>query len=214
MVRLHQPQHPDGAPAELSKKILCIEDDREVARLITEALTDWGYDAIVAHDSHEGFIAILKGLPDLVLCDIGLANISGFDLLERLNKILPRLRHVPFVFVTALSGRNNELQARRLGADDYITKPIDFEMLEATIHSRLARISANDLWLKFAMLSDREAETMAWSAQGKTSSQIAKMLGLTKPDIEQHLDMARIKLDAATRPAAKLGNTNSRPIEH
>src|SRR6266849_3977768 len=67
--------------------------------------------------------------PDLVLCDINLPVMSGFEVLERLNALAPRLGRIPFVFLTALTDRDSELRARRLGADDYVTKPIDFDML-------------------------------------------------------------------------------------
>ena len=67
--------------ADPRKKILCIEDDREAAALIAEELTDRGFDVIVAHDGHEGFVSILKIAPDLVLCDVSLPIMSGFEVL-------------------------------------------------------------------------------------------------------------------------------------
>jgi DNA-binding response OmpR family regulator len=185
---------------EARTKILCIDDDRQIAKLIAEELVEREFEVVIAHDGHEGLIAILKGLPDLVLCDIGLPNISGFEMLERLNELSPRLGRVPFVFVTALTGRKNELRARRLGADDYITKPFDFEMLEMTIRARLAGRSSSEMWPKPAMLSDSEAEALAWAARGRTSAQIAQMLGVAEQYVDIHLDNARAKLRAATRP--------------
>ena len=68
--------------AEASKKILCIEDDRETAALIAEELIDRGYEVSIAHDGREGLTAILKNMPDLVLSDISMPVMSGFDLLE------------------------------------------------------------------------------------------------------------------------------------
>jgi DNA-binding response OmpR family regulator len=67
--------------AEARKTILCIEDDRETAALISEEMTERGFEAVVAHDGHEGFVAILKITPDLVLCDIGLPIMTGFEVL-------------------------------------------------------------------------------------------------------------------------------------
>ncbi len=154
--------------AEARKKILCIEDDREAVALIAEGLTDRGLDVVVAHDGHEGFVAILKVMPDLVLCDISMPIMSGFEVLERLNALAPRLGHIPFVFLTALADRDNELRARRLGADDYVTKPVDFDMLETIISARLAGVARNQMWPKLAMLSDREVEALTWAARGKT----------------------------------------------
>src|SRR5216684_3767406 len=106
--------------SETRKRILCIEDDRETASLIAEELAERGYDVHVAHDGREGFAAILKLLPDLVLSDISMPVMSGFELLERLTALVPRFRNMPFVFLTALTDRDNELKGRQLGADDYV----------------------------------------------------------------------------------------------
>jgi DNA-binding response OmpR family regulator len=185
-----------------AKTILCIEDDRDTASLIAEELVDRGFEVVVAHEGHEGFVSILKGVPDLVLCDVGLPQMSGFDLLERLNQLSPRLEKVPFVFLTALASRDDELRGRQLGADDYVTKPIDFDILESIINARLAGIARNEIWPKLTNLNDREAEILTWAARGKTSAQIAPMLGIAKRTIDFHLDNARVKLGARTRTEA------------
>src|SRR3979490_792364 len=138
------------------RKILCIEDDRETAALIAEELVDRGYEVHLAYDGREGFAAILKTMPDLVLSDISMPAMSGFELLERLTALAPRFGNMPFVFLTALTDRDNELKGRQLGADDYVTKPIDFDLLDAIISARLAGIARNDLWPKLVELNDRE----------------------------------------------------------
>ena len=92
---------------------------------------------MIAYDGRVGLTAILKRIPDLVLCDVGLPDISGFELLASLNELVPPISRVPFVFLTGLSGRYDELQGRSLGADDYVTKPIDFDILETIIRARL-----------------------------------------------------------------------------
>jgi DNA-binding response OmpR family regulator len=199
--------------AEPRKTILCIEDDRETAALIADELTDRGFGVVVAHDGHEGFVSILKIAPDLVLCDIGVPIMSGFEVLERLNALAPRLQHIPFVFLTALADRDNELRARRLGADDYVTKPIDFDMLEMIIDARLATVARNEMWPKLAMLNDREIEALTWVARGKTSAQIADIVGLSKRTVDFRLDNARIKLDAATRTQAAIKAAMGKLIE-
>jgi len=190
--------------AEAAKKILCIEDDRETARLIAEELTERGFEVLIAYEGHTGFIAILKGIPDLVLCDIGLPQMSGIEVLERLNELSPPLKRIPFVFLTALSDRADEMRGRQLGADDYVTKPIDFDILETIINARLAGVARNELWPKLANLSDREAEILTWVARGKTSVQIAEMLDMPKRTVDFHLDNARVKLGASTRTEAAI----------
>jgi DNA-binding NarL/FixJ family response regulator len=129
---------------------------------------------------------------------------SGFDVLERLNDIEPQFGHIPFIFLTAMADRENELQGRRLGADDYVIKPIDFDVLHTIINARLARVARNDIWPKLTVLNDREIETLTWVARGKTSAQIAKIIGLSKRTIDFHLDNARVKLGATTRTEAAL----------
>ena len=98
--------------AHARNKILCVEDDRETAALIAEELVDRGFEVSVAHSGQEGLIAILRDRPDLVLCDISMPVMSGFEVLERLTEIAPQLGHIPFVFLTALTDRDNELKGR------------------------------------------------------------------------------------------------------
>src|SRR5437899_3311154 len=81
------------------KKIRCIEDDSEAAALIAEELVERGYEVLIARDGREGFAAILKNMPDLVLSDISMPGMSGFEVLERLTALAPRFRHMPFVFL-------------------------------------------------------------------------------------------------------------------
>ena len=199
--------------AEAKKKILCIEDDHETAALIAEELIERGYDVSVAHEGREGLAAILKIMPDLVISDISMPAMSGFELLECLIGLAPRFSKMPFVFLTALTDRDNELRGRRLGADDYVTKPIDFDVLAAIIAARLAGVARADVWQKTVALNDREVEVLTWVARGKTSAEIAQILGLTKRTIDFHIDNARAKLGAATRTEAVIKAASGRLIE-
>src|SRR5580658_9364890 len=162
-----------------TKKIQLIENDEETAALIAEDLAGRGFEVLVSHNGHDGFISILKNPPDLVLCDSGVPGMPGLEILETLSGLAPRIGHIPFVFLTVRDDRDNELRARRLGADDYVTKPIDFEILHTIINARLAGVARNDVWPTLADLTDREIETLTLAARGKTSAQIAKVLRLT-----------------------------------
>jgi DNA-binding response OmpR family regulator len=199
--------------AEPRKKILCIEDDRETAALIAEELVERGFEISIAHDGRAGLAAILKNMPDLVLSDISMPVMSGFELLERLTALEPRFAKMPFIFLTALTDRDNELKGRHLGADDYVTKPIDFEVLTTIINARLAGVARAELWPKLVQLNDREVETLTWVARGKTSAEIAQILGLTKRTVDFHIDNARTKLGAATRTQAVIKAATGRLID-
>jgi DNA-binding response OmpR family regulator len=198
---------------DVQKRILCIEDDRETAALIAEELLDRGYAVTLAHDGREGLAAILKTMPDLVLSDISMPAMSGFELLEQLIGLAPRFAKMPFVFLTALTDRDNELKGRQLGADDYVTKPIDFEVLATIIAARLAGVARTGLWPKLIALNDREVEVLTWAARGKTSAEIGRILDLTKRTVDFHIDNARTKLGAATRTEAVIKATTGRLIE-
>jgi DNA-binding response OmpR family regulator len=158
----------------VKKKILCIEDDRETATLIAEELAERGYEVATAYDGAAGFAAIFKTMPDLILCDISMPVMSGFEVLEHLTNIAPRFGNMPFLFLTALTDRNNELRGRQLGADDYVTKPVDFDLLAAIITARLTHVARTDVWVRDVQLNDREVETLTWVSRGKTSVESRK----------------------------------------
>jgi len=183
-------------------KILCIEDDRETAALIAEELVDRGFDVSIAHSGEEGLLAIMSAMPDLILCDVGMPTMTGFEVLERLSELAPRFGRFPFVFLTALADRESELKARELGADDYVAKPIDFDRLDFIIRARLAGVARTGMLPKVAQLREREIEVLTWVARGKTSAEIATKLRLAKRTVDFHTDNARIKLRAATRTEA------------
>jgi DNA-binding response OmpR family regulator len=195
------------------KKILCVEDDLETSALIAEEFEERGYEVALAHDGQAGFSAVLKLRPDLVLCDVSMPVMSGFELLDRLTELTPRFASMPFVFLTALGDRDNQLKGRRLGADDYVVKPIDFEILDAIIRSRLAKVARAENWSRQVALTDREVECLTWAARGKTSTEIAQIVGTTKRNVDFHIETACRKLNVATRVQAAVKAVAGRLIE-
>lgn len=188
--------------ADARKKILCIEDDRETAALIAEELVERGFEVSVAYGGQEGLLAIMKSTPDLVLCDISMPSMTGLEVLKRLNEIAPRFGKIPLVFLTALADRDNELKGRRLGADDYVTKPIDFDRLYFIIRARLAGVARARQLPERVRLNDRQIQVLALVARGKTSAEIGRKLHLSRRTVDFHINNARIKLHAATRTEA------------
>ena len=195
-----------------ANKVLCVEDDREAAALIAEDLTDRGYYVRLAHDGREGLEVMLEEPPDLALVDINMPGMSGLELLERVTALAPRFERMPFVFLTALCDRETELTAWRLGADDYVTKPVDFEVLGALIEARLRRVPRVERQPMRTDLVQRELETLTWAARGKTSAEIAEILGLSKRTVDFHIERARGKLGVATRVQAVMKATSGQLI--
>jgi DNA-binding NarL/FixJ family response regulator len=181
---------------------LCIEDDSQTASLLCEALTELGYQAILACNGEEGLAVILSDRPDLVVCDVRMPKMSGFQVLERLAAAGPAYAGIPFVFLTALGDRDSELRGRRLGADDYLTKPVDFEMLGTVIQNRLRRQSERPRRRSEYHLTDREREVLTWVGRGKTSSEIATILGLSERTVNFHCDQAMKRLNVINRAQA------------
>jgi DNA-binding response OmpR family regulator len=196
-----------------SSKILCVEDDRDTAALIAEDLGDRGYDVTLVYDGREGLEAMLREPPDLALVDINIPAMTGLELLERVTALAPRFERTPFVFLTALRDRDTELAAWRLGADGYVTKPVDFEMLGALIAARLRRVPPRTERQPIRTdLLQRELETLTWAGRGKTSAEIAEILGLRKRTVDFHIERARGKLGVATRMQAVMKATSGRLI--
>jgi DNA-binding NarL/FixJ family response regulator len=173
-----------------------------MATVTCEELVDRGFNVRTAYSARDGLAAILEEPPDLVLSDIGVPGMPGFELLERLTTMEPRFESIPFVFLTALGDHDSKLSGWRLGADDYLIKPVDYDVLAALITARLARIARTAVWRKQVGLREREVETLTWAARGKTFWEIGEILGLSKRTVEFHLENARRKLGVATRTQA------------
>ena len=195
-----------------SRQVLCIEDDAETAALIAEDLQERGYIMTMATGGHEGVSAIIKISPDLVLCDVNMPDMSGFEVMECLTNLAPQHRAMPFIFLTARKDRDSELQGRRLGADDYVAKPIDFEILAAIIETRLGKGTRNEAWSRQVALNERELECLLWSGRGKTSPEIAIIVGLSKRTVNFHIENACRKLNVATRTEAVVKATSGHLI--
>ncbi len=102
--------------------------------MIAEEFDERGFDVTVALDGATGLAKILKLCPDVVLCDIYMRAVDGFAILARLKEAAaPRLNSIPVILLTAFSDPEIELHARRLGADEYVVKPIDFGQLAMVI---------------------------------------------------------------------------------
>lgn len=182
-------------------RILCIEDDPATAELLVEVLEDEGFQTIVAADGIEG-VQRFAERPDIILCDVDMPHMSGFGVLSELRKSATKLRTVPFLFITAYGSRESHLQARRLGCDDFITKPLDFELLVEIVRNRLTQ-HADRMPIDFA-LTDRETEALTWVAKGKSSSDIAVLMNVSERTVNFHINNVIRKLGVATRVQAAI----------
>lgn len=182
-------------------KVLCIEDDPATVELLVEVLEDEGFQAIMAADGVEG-VRKFAERPDIILCDVDMPNMSGFDVLSELRKSATKLRTVPFLFITAYGSRESHLRARRLGCDDFIAKPLDFELLVEIVRNRLTH-HAERAPIDVA-LTDREIEALTWVAKGKSSTDIAVLMRVSERTVNFHISNVIRKLGVATRVQAAI----------
>ncbi|MCB0261882.1 MAG: hybrid sensor histidine kinase/response regulator [Calditrichia bacterium] len=117
-------------------KILIVEDTRESLDLLTYFLKPSGYQLISVIDGVEALEYINKDLPDLILLDVMLPRLNGFQVCERLKKD-KRTFHIPIIMITALKDLKDKIRALEAGADDFVTKPFDSVELVARVKSLL-----------------------------------------------------------------------------
>ncbi len=134
----------------MSARILVVDDIDSNVRLLEAKLSSEYYEVLTASDGPTALAIAASELPDIVLLDVMMPGMDGFDVCRRL-KADPATRHVPVVLVTALDGRADRVAGLEAGADDFLTKPIDDVMLFARVRS-LTRLKA-----VIDELRDREA---------------------------------------------------------
>ena len=117
-------------------KILIIEDEAKVASFLKKGLQHAGYESDVAADGEEGYEKIVRNSYDLILLDLMLPKMSGFELIPSIRKHKPS---IPIIAVTAKSSVQDRVRGLNIGCDDYLTKPFSFAELLARIQVQLRR---------------------------------------------------------------------------
>ena len=122
----------------MGRHILVIEDNRTNLELMTYLLKAFGHTTSVAFDGEAGVDAALRTRPDLILCDLALPGLDGFEVARRL-KATPIVREVPLVAVTASAMVGDRDKVLASGFDGYITKPITPETFVSEVESYLRK---------------------------------------------------------------------------
>lgn len=128
---------PEAECSGARKTVLCVEDEPDLRTDIAEELVSAGYHVVEAGNGREAIGKLETLRPDLILCDITMPELGGYELMAKVRAERPDLAEVPFIFLTALADRAEVLNGKNAGADDYLIKPVDFDDLLATIKSRL-----------------------------------------------------------------------------
>jgi DNA-binding response OmpR family regulator len=119
----------------MAEKILVIDDKKEMTWLLERALSEEGYEVIVAHDGQEGLRQAYAFRPNLVLLDVMMPRMDGWDMLRRLREF----SDVPVIMLTSVGTEDDKVHGLSIGADDYVTKPFGMQELKARIRAALRR---------------------------------------------------------------------------
>lgn len=130
--------------AEAKHKILIVEDDLDVAEMLNAYFRVQGYEVFTVNWGEDGVRAGQTIFPDLVILDIRLPDIDGYEVARRLREDR-HTQEIPIIFLTEKRERVDRLQGFEVGADDYITKPFDVQELRLRVRNALKRVSQGSL---------------------------------------------------------------------
>jgi DNA-binding response OmpR family regulator len=124
-------------------KVLIAEDDRDFGNILTQYIAISGFEVTLGRDGKEAWELFTKSKPDICVLDVMMPEMDGFTLAEKIKDVQPE---IPLIFLTAKSLKEDIVRGLKIGADDYITKPFDPEVLILRINNILKRAysSTND----------------------------------------------------------------------
>ncbi len=202
------------------KKILLIEDNPQMRENVLLLLSLEQFQAIGAENGKRGLELIQREHPDLVLCDVMMPDMDGYEVLQAI-RANPATALLPFILLTAKGEKPDQRHGMNLGADDYLVKPVAKADLLAAISTRLERRQMVEQQLQQAHreslpkfdspapflsqgLTQREAEVLLWLAQGKTNPEIAIILNISLLTVKKHVLHIYEKIGLGSRQAASL----------
>ena len=118
----------------MKRKVLIIEDEKQIARILTVELSYEGYETVSTYDGESGLELALEGEWDIIILDIMLPKFNGIEVLQNFRKVN---KHTPVIMLTAKTAITDKVNGLDQGANDYITKPFDMDELFARVRAAL-----------------------------------------------------------------------------
>jgi diguanylate cyclase (GGDEF)-like protein len=137
-----------GAAKRPAKKVLVVDDDEGIARIIHDFLSEKGYAVTVAYNGERALREAEQSQPDVVILDVELPDMTGFDVCQKIRQ-MPSLRNTPIIMLTVRAAEDDEVAGFHSGADDYMTKPFKparlLARLQTAIERNVRELDANPL---------------------------------------------------------------------
>jgi len=185
----------------MSKRLLVIDDDPGLLRAVAETLRAEGYEVTTARRGSEALVRIAESLPDLIVSDIRMPGMDGYELVRNL-RASARTRLIPIVFLTAKDETADRIAGFRSGVDAYLTKPFEPDELLAVVANILKRVESmqSEIARLFGRtdlneqepvrdedLTDAEWRVAVAVARGLSNKEIAAEFNLSLRTIEGHI---------------------------
>ena len=189
--------------------ILCVEDEFFLLEELEEELTSLGYRVLTASTTDEAEAILATEAPDVVLCDVMLPGRNGFEFLQEMRDQKKMKDHTAFIFLTALADREPHLRGLRAGADGYLTKPVDLDLLRLQLENTLRLVNrlrepeeSLPEELQNVHLTPREEQVLLLLGEGERTGGIATRLSLSEHTVSQYIKELYRKLGINNRADA------------
>ena len=162
-------------------RILVVEDDGDIVTMLKIYFESQGYEVSAALQGMQALSACRKQVPNIIILDINLPDISGYEVCQTLRSSL-RTSHIPIIFLTQRDQRSDRIAGLELGGDDYVTKPFDIEELKLRVQNALRRAGFENL-----------TSPVTGLPSGKLIEEQLKKLLQTKPWAVLYVGIAHLK---------------------
>ena len=213
------------------ERLLVVDDEPNLLRAVEACLRAEGFEVATARSGREALLSIAQTIPDLIVSDIRMPAMSGYELAQQL-RASPRTALVPLVFLTAKGEKADRIEGFRAGVDAYLTKPFEPDELVAVIKSIIQRIARTHTQIASLMdtekdksatfqdeeLTEAESRIAEAVARGLSNKEIAAELEVSVRTVENHIshildkkrfnnrvEIARYVYDRTQRPLPDSG---------
>ena len=200
--------------------VLLVDDELLNIKILSDILKD-DYSVVFATGAEEGICRAIESRPDIILLDIMMPGMDGYEVCARLQRD-SRTANIPIIFVTALGSPAQEVKGLDIGAIDYVTKPINGDIVKARIRNHLKykqtvlSSQTPEQQVDHAMdsMTERQREIFEWVKKGKTNWEIAKIIGCSEENVKYHMKNILRLLGSYNRTQAVASHPLRQPGDH